>query len=341
MRPWALSAACCPRRAERFATGEGSACRPPVSGSESGSLAYQPVDGRHILGRVEERDQFPVDHIPIPLDLRHAHAARSDLYLRPGVGQGIGSPMGKNGFLRPIERETGRGARSGPTGICESGLDKIVSTCYDVFAMLSGSRTMTTPIEEAKQRIRELGGTVRTGEALEAGIHPRTFYALRDSGELEQLSWGVYRLAELPSLTEPDLATVAKRIPEGVVCLISALAVHELTTQIPHAVHLALQRGTRYPTLDYPPLRVYLFSKAAFAAGVEERRVDEVPVRIFNAEKTLADCFKFRHKIGLAVATEALRMYRGRPGTNLQRIYEYAQGCRVANVIRPYLEAGL
>lgn len=200
---------------------------------------------------------------------------------------------------------------------------------------------MSNAIEEARQRIRELGGTVRTRQALAAGIHPRTFYALRDSGELEQLSWGLYRLTDLPDLSEPDLATVAKRIPEGVVCLISALAVHELTTQIPHAVHLALQRGTRYPKLDHPPLRVYLFSRSAFLAGVDEREVDGVQLRVYNPEKTLADCFKFRHKIGQDVVTEALRAYRRRPGANLQQVYEYARICRVANVIRPYLEAGL
>jgi len=195
--------------------------------------------------------------------------------------------------------------------------------------------------EDAKQVIRRLGGAVRTKEALEAGIHPRTFYALRDTGELEQLSWGVYRLVELPPMADPDLATVGKRIPQGIVCLISALAMHELTTQIPHAVYLALRRGTRYPSLTHPPLRVFLFSGPAFAAGVEERVVDGVPVRVYDAEKTLADCFKFRHKIGLDVATEALRRYRTRRGASLQRVYEYARVCRVANVIRPYLEAGL
>lgn len=200
---------------------------------------------------------------------------------------------------------------------------------------------MSNTIEEARQRIRELGGTVRTREALAAGIHPRTLYRLRDSGEIEQLSWGVYRLTDLPDLSEPDLATIAKRIPGGVVCLISALAIHELTTQIPHAVHLALPRGTRYPKLDHPPLRVYLFSKTAFLAGVEERKIDVVTLRVYNAEKTLADCFKFRHKIGQDVVAEALRTYRRRPDANLQRVYDYARICRVANVIRPYLEAGL
>ena len=200
---------------------------------------------------------------------------------------------------------------------------------------------MSSKIEEAKHLIKELGGTVRTSQALAAGIHPRTLYALRDSGDLEQLSWGLYRLTGLPELSEPDLATVAKRVPDGVICLISALAIHELTTQVPHAVHLALERGTRYPKLDHPPLRVYLFSKAAFLSGIEEKMYDEVKVHVYNAEKTLADCFKFRYKIGLDVATEALRIYRRRPGANLQHVYEYARICRVANVIRPYLEAGL
>jgi predicted transcriptional regulator of viral defense system len=189
--------------------------------------------------------------------------------------------------------------------------------------------------------IRGLGGIVRTSEALRAGIHPRTLYDLRDSGELERMSRGVYRLAGLPLLTDPDLATVAKRIPQGVVCLISALTVHDLTTQIPHAIHIAIRRGARYPVLDHPPLRVFLFSPAAFGAGIEERTVDGVAVRVYSAEKTLADCFKFRHRLGLDVAVEALRMYRRRRGANLQDVYEFARVCRVARVIRPYLEAGL
>jgi predicted transcriptional regulator of viral defense system len=186
-----------------------------------------------------------------------------------------------------------------------------------------------------------MGGALRTGEALRAGIHPRTLYALRDNGELQQISRGVYRLAELPPLTDPDLVTVAKRIPHGVVCLISALAMHGLTTQIPHAVHIAVERGARCPVLDHPPLRVFLFSGAAFTAGVDERSIDGVPVRVYDAEKTLADCFKFRHRLGLDVATETLRTYRRRRGANLQRVYQYAQVCRVSRVIRPYLEAGL
>jgi predicted transcriptional regulator of viral defense system len=194
-------------------------------------------------------------------------------------------------------------------------------------------------IEKTKAVFRDHGGTLRTGEALEAGVHPRTLYELRDAGDLIQLARGVYRLAEMAPLTHPDLATVCKRIPQGVVCLISALAFHELTTQIPHVVHLAITRTARTPTLDYPPLQVYRFSGKAYESGVETLTTDGIEVRVYNAEKTLADCFKYRNKIGLDVVLEALRAYRSRRGVRLQRVLEYARVCRVEQVIRPYLEA--
>jgi predicted transcriptional regulator of viral defense system len=183
------------------------------------------------------------------------------------------------------------------------------------------------------------GGILRTREALAAGIHPRILYAMRDAKELEQLARGVHRLVKLPPLSNPDLATVGKRVPQGVVCLISALAFHDLTTQIPHVVHLALPRNARTPKLNYPPIRVYRFAGQAFQAGVVAHTIEGVPVRVYNAEKTLADCFKFRNKIGLDVALEALRAYRTRRGAKLQRVLEYARICRVETVMRPYLEA--
>ncbi len=200
---------------------------------------------------------------------------------------------------------------------------------------------MTSTTEAAKDVFREHGGTLRTRDALAAGIHPRTLYAMRDAGELEQLARGLYRLSELPPLSEPDLATVAKRIPQGVICLISALAYHELTTQIPHVVHLALPRTARRPVLAHPPLQLYRFSRMAFEAGIDKHVIDNVPVRIYGPEKTLADCFKYRNKIGLDVAIEALRSYRGRRGARLQTVLEYARTCRVEKVVRPYLEASV
>lgn len=162
---------------------------------------------------------------------------------------------------------------------------------------------------------------------------------MQSTGELERLARGLYRLASLPPLSDPDLAAVAKLVPQGVICLISALTYHELTTQIPHEVHLALARSARHPTLKYPPLHVFRFSRQAFEAGIQMHTIDGVPVRIYTPEKTLADCFKFRNKIGLDVAIEALRAYRARRGHRLQEVLQYARLCRVENVIRPFLEA--
>jgi len=183
------------------------------------------------------------------------------------------------------------------------------------------------------------GGMLRTAQALRAGIHPDTLYSMRDSGVLEIVSRGVYRLAGSPPLGNPDLVTVAMRVPRGVICLISALAFHELTTQIPHEVHVALPRGAEEPRLDHPPIKTYRFDGEAFAKGVETHELDGVRVRIYSPEKTLADCFKFRNKIGLDTVVEAVRLYRERRKVKADDLIRYASVCRVKKVMRPYLEA--
>jgi len=162
---------------------------------------------------------------------------------------------------------------------------------------------------------------------------------MRDSGVLEQLSRGLYRLADLPPLSNPDLVTVALKIPQAVICLVSALAFHELTTQIPHAVDIALHNRAQRPRLDYPPLRIFWFSGPAWSEGVETHLVDNVPVRIYGPEKSIADSFKYRRKIGLDVALEALRLYRQHRDFDVNKLLHYARVCRVEKVVRPYLEA--
>jgi predicted transcriptional regulator of viral defense system len=162
---------------------------------------------------------------------------------------------------------------------------------------------------------------------------------MRDAGSLEVVSRGAYRLADIEPLGDPDLVTIATRVRSGVICLISALAFHEITTQIPHEVHVALQRGAEEPRLDHPPIKTYRFTGQAFTAGVKIHEIDGVSVRIYSPEKTLADCFKFRNKIGLDTAVEAVRFYRERRSVNVDDLMRYAAICRVENVIRPYLEA--
>ncbi len=195
------------------------------------------------------------------------------------------------------------------------------------------------PFEKEKRAFSQSGGLLRTGAALRAGIHPRTLYDMRDEGVVEELSRGLYRLADLPALSNPDLVTVALKIPAGVVCLISALAYHEITTQIPHEVHVALPRGTEPPRLKHPPLRVFWFTGRSFTEGIEAHKLDGIRIRVYSPEKTLADCFKYRNKLGLDTVLEALRLYRSRKRPNVDELMKFARVCRVEKVMRPYLEA--
>jgi len=193
--------------------------------------------------------------------------------------------------------------------------------------------------DRAVADFKKHGGILRTAQALHEGIHPATLYALRDSGVLEVISRGVYRLADSSPLGNPDLVTVATRVPGGVICLISALSFHELTTQIPHEVHVALPRGSEEPRLDHPPIKTYRFTGEAYTEGVEIHELDGVIVRIYSPEKTLADCFKFRNKVGLDTAVETVRFYRERKRVKVDDLMRYAAICRVKKIIRPYLEA--
>ncbi len=196
-------------------------------------------------------------------------------------------------------------------------------------------------VDAAKQIFRRHDGILKTGEALSQGIHRRTLYAKRDEGVLEHLDRGLYRLADLPPLSDPDLVTVARKIPKGVICLISALHFHNITTQIPHAVSIALNRGTEPPRLTFPPIQLSWFSGEAFTAGVEQHSIDNTTVRFYSAEKTLADCFKYRNKIGMDTVLEALKLYRERMKPKPRKLIQFARVCRVEKSMRPYLETTL
>ncbi len=195
--------------------------------------------------------------------------------------------------------------------------------------------------ERAVKIIRKHDGIIRSSAALAAGISQRTLHALLDSGILEKFSRGVYRLTELPPLANPDLAIIGSRVPRGVVCLISALAFHEITTQIPHAVNVALEKGMEVPRIARLPLSVHHFSRQAFQSGIEEHIIDGVKVRVYSPEKTLADCFKFRNKIGMDIVMEALKLYKERKSFNADDLVKYGKICRVEKVMTPYLEAVL
>ncbi len=182
-------------------------------------------------------------------------------------------------------------------------------------------------------------GVVRARDLGSHGI-PRVYLKrLQEKGILEQVSRGLYRLAGAKVTEHHTLAEAGKRVTHGVVCLLSALSFHKLTTQAPFEVWLAIDRSARRPRVDYPPLRIVRMTGKARTAGIEEHEVEGVPVRIYSAAKTVVDCFKFRNKLGLDVALEALRDYRRGRRRSLDDLWRFARICRVANVIRSYLEA--
>jgi predicted transcriptional regulator of viral defense system len=182
-------------------------------------------------------------------------------------------------------------------------------------------------------------GILRASEAHKKGVDLKTLQQMTDAGLLVREGRGIYRLTELPPLRNPDFVQASMLIPHGVICLISSLSFHNLTTQIPNKVYIALPRGTKTPKIEYPPIDVVNLSEKPYFAGIEEHEIDGVIVRIYGKEKTVADCFKFRNKIGLDIAIEALKEYLREPRRNLEVLLNYARIDRVANIMRPYIEA--
>lgn len=182
-------------------------------------------------------------------------------------------------------------------------------------------------------------GVLRAKDLEAHGIPREYLVRLVQQGLLVRQSRGLYTLADQPMSPHHTLAQIAARVPDGVICLLSALAYHELTTQQPFQVWLALPQKSRRPKLDYPPLRVCLYSEPAFMAGVEIHEIEGRQVKIYNAAKTIADCFKFRNKIGLDVALEALQDGWRKKRISMHELEKYAEICRVSRVMRPYLEA--
>ena len=192
------------------------------------------------------------------------------------------------------------------------------------------------------QRILSLArqkGLLRASD-LDAIEAPRVVLTrLIEGGLLERVSRGLYRLPSHPGSEHEGLATIAAKVPQAVFCLLTALQFHELTTQLPRQVWIAMPRGSHVPRVDYPPIKMVQMTGAVYTAGIEEHLRDGVTLRVYSAAKTVADCFKHRNKIGLDVALEALKDARAERMASADDLWRYAKVCRVANVMRPYLEA--
>ena len=173
------------------------------------------------------------------------------------------------------------------------------------------------------------------------GLSARELSRLRSTGDIICISRGVFQLADTNDYNSstPDYAAIKTRVPEGVICLISALYHHELTTEIPRKIHLAVHRHANVPRIDYPSVQIYRMSDKPFSAGVEQMKIGGMTMNIFSPEKTIADCFKYRDKLGLDLAIEGLKKYLSSKKARPTAIMKMAEVCRVSKIIKPYMEA--
>ena len=182
-------------------------------------------------------------------------------------------------------------------------------------------------------------GIVRPRDIEAIGLPREYLLRLHRQGKIVRSGRGLYSLPDAAITEHHSYAEIARRVPGGVFCLLSALAFHEITTQSPTSLWIALPQGARRPAISTPSLRVVRLSGASLTEGIEEHRVEGVPIRVYSAAKTVADCFKFRNKIGLDVAIEALKDSLQQKKATVNEIHRYAKVCRVSNIIRPYMEA--
>ncbi len=195
--------------------------------------------------------------------------------------------------------------------------------------------TQTEKIVELATRL----GVVRVRDLRQRGIHPELLRRMSSRGMFTRVGRGLYVLSSAEITPAHSLVLAAKWQPHGIVCLLSALAFHQIGTQLPRLVWMAIDRRRATPRIEYPPIRVFRYSGLAFTTGVEAHTIEGVRVRIYSPAKTVADCFKYRHKIGLDVAIEALRDGWRKRRFTMDELWKFARICRVANIMRPYLEA--
>jgi predicted transcriptional regulator of viral defense system len=197
---------------------------------------------------------------------------------------------------------------------------------------------MAKPVQRIMQYIGE-HGMVRPRDIEAIGLPREYLVRLHRQGKLNRSGRGIYTVPDANVTERHSYAEVAKRVPEAVICLLSGLAFHEITTQSPPSVWIALRKGAGKPVLSSPSLRIVRLSGPSLTEGIENHQVEGVPVRVYSAAKTVADCFKFRNKIGLDLAIEALKDCLRQKKASINEVYRYAKICRVSNVIRPYMEA--
>ncbi|MDD5687752.1 MAG: transcriptional regulator [Elusimicrobia bacterium] len=200
---------------------------------------------------------------------------------------------------------------------------------------------MKTRTNELISFFKNHGGIVRFSTILKNGFHSDSIIALEKEKKIEKIARGLYQLTDYTISSYPDIVSVALQSPKGVICLISALAFHEATSEIPNRVDIAIPEYAHANIIKYPPVRFYRFKQKAWESGIEEHEIEGHKIKFYNLAKTVADCFKFRNKIGMDVARDAMRIAVKEKGVEPKEIMQFAKICRVDSIIKPILEAML
>jgi predicted transcriptional regulator of viral defense system len=189
--------------------------------------------------------------------------------------------------------------------------------------------------------LKRRGGIVSYKEIIKAGFNKAFLKDNLNSGRIQKVDRALYRLSDGLTLSNPDLVAVSIKVSKGVICLLSALAFHEATSEIPHHVNIAIPRVAYANKINYPPVKFYHFASKAWEAGIEKHKIEKYEIKVYSLAKTIADCFKFRNKIGMNIAREALKIAITEKGVKPKEIMQYAEICRVDSIIKPILEAML
>ncbi|MEE9910365.1 MAG: type IV toxin-antitoxin system AbiEi family antitoxin domain-containing protein [Deltaproteobacteria bacterium] len=198
---------------------------------------------------------------------------------------------------------------------------------------------MQSKSQELINYLRDSKGIARFSDILKAGFHSDSLALLEKSGKIEKIGRGLYRLDGYATGSHPDLVEASQQAPRGVICLLSALAFHEATNEIPRYVEMAIPLGARAGRIQYPPVKFYRFAPAAWEAGIVQYEIEGHVIKIYSLAKTIADCFKFRNRIGANVARDALKTAITDMHVQPKEIMKYAKVCRVDSIIKPILEA--
>jgi len=218
-------------------------------------------------------------------------------------------------------------------------VDKNLGICYNVPMKISKGDAMNRKHEKIVKIFRSHNGYARSKDILAGGIHPRDIRSMLGNELIIKVKNGLYRLTDTPVISNQSFIDIARAVPEGVICLLSALSYYELTTFNPSIISVAIHRKSWRPKIGYPPVEFYYFSTKQFEAGIKEIKNKGYKIRIYCPEKTICDCFRYRNKLGLDMAKEGLSEYLKHKDCNLEKLLEYAEICRVKPLLETWLNA--